>query len=165
MGDHSTFNFVRPLSGENADELRSMATRLMALADRIEEGAPPRPRRHKAFDLERNLARTGRIAARLYASRRTRTNHLPANLFGEPAWDILLDLVIQQSQLNSVSVTSAGLASGVPATTALRWIQQLEQDGLVERLPSDMDRRVHYLKLTQYGLKVMIECLLDGRYD
>jgi DNA-binding MarR family transcriptional regulator len=127
------------------------------------EGHEPagHPRKYSALDAERNLAKVGQIAARLYASRRKRTNHLPEDLFGEPAWDILLDLVIQQSRSNSVSVSSAAIASAVPPTTGLRWIQQLQEEGLIERLPSGVDRRVQYLKLTQCGLKIMAQCLLD----
>jgi DNA-binding MarR family transcriptional regulator len=162
MGDHSVFDFVESVSGENADELRGIAARLAALADRMEgRESSDHPRKYSALDAERNLAKVGQIAARLYASRRKRTNHLPEDLFGEPAWDILLDLVIQQSLSNTVSVSSACMASAVPSSTALRWIQQLQEEGLIERLPSDVDRRVQYLKLTQYGLKAMAECLLD----
>jgi DNA-binding MarR family transcriptional regulator len=165
MGDQTVFNLLPgPPSKDTAEELRGTASRLMALADRVEQGEPPTAwRKYNAVDPERNLAKIGRIAARVYANRRNRTNHLPVDLLGEPGWDILLDLVIQQSRSNTVSVTSAGIASGVPATTALRWIQQLEQEGLIERLPSSIDRRVQYLKLTQCGLKIMMECLLDGQ--
>ena len=63
----------------------------------------------------------------IYAGRRARTAIFGADaeLFGEPAWDILLDAAIMEGQGRSVSVTSACLAADVPPTTALRYLSAL----------------------------------------
>lgn len=90
-------------------------------------------------------------AEAVYRSRRKRTAYFPNSLFGEPAWDMLLDLFIHQVRRKRVQVTSACMASGVPATTALRWITVLEQEGLVQRVPGVQDKRIQFVELTQAG--------------
>jgi DNA-binding MarR family transcriptional regulator len=92
------------------------------------------------------------IAKRIYAARRWRENALGIpRLFSDPAWDILLDVLINEGRLNRVSVSSACIASCVPATTALRWIATLEENGLIERRPDPADARRTFLSLTKKG--------------
>jgi hypothetical protein len=90
-------------------------------------------------------------AEAVYRSRRKRSAYFADALFGEPAWDMLLDLFIHQVRRKRVQVTSACLASGVPATTALRWITVLEQEGLVQRVPGVQDKRIQFVELTKAG--------------
>ena len=47
------------------------------------------------------------IAKRLYRDRRRRADVFNADLFGEPAWDMLLDLYIAACEDRQVSTTSA----------------------------------------------------------
>ncbi len=78
-----------------------------------------------------------------YKSRRARATLFGGNddLFGEPAWDLLLDLFVAREAGRRVSVSSACIAAEVPATTALRWLAVLEKRGLVERRGDPCDRR------------------------
>jgi DNA-binding MarR family transcriptional regulator len=62
-------------------------------------------------------------------------------LFADPAWDMLLDLTAARVEHTRVSVTSLCIASGVPPTTALRWIGQMTRAGLLERVEDQSDRR------------------------
>ena len=90
-----------------------------------------------------------RISRSLYKIRRSRDNIFQEpEMFGEPAWDILLDLYISEREDRSVSITSACFAACVPPTTALRWISVLEAKGYVERTPDCLDARRHYVSLT-----------------
>lgn len=86
----------------------------------------------------------------LYKGRRARATLFgrSADLFGEPAWDILLDLFIARETDRQISISSACIAAGVPGTTALRWLSVLEQRGLVERLADPGDRRRFHLRLS-----------------
>lgn len=91
-----------------------------------------------------------RAANRVYGARRVRDAvFADPTLFGEPAWDMLLDLLAAQGTSKRISVTSACLASNVPLTTALRWISVLESKDLVEREEDEMDARRTFLKLTR----------------
>lgn len=94
--------------------------------------------------------------------RSRRAAHFPEALFGEPAWDILLDLYSHACRGLQVSVTSACLAAHVPVTTGLRWIGLLESGGYIQRRPSDKDRRAVILDLTADG-RSRIENILSER--
>ncbi len=99
------------------------------------------------------------LAREEYAHRETRRQVLPNELLGEPAWDMMLDLFINGEVGKPVSVTSACLASRVPATTGLRWLSVLERKGLVERRPDPSDNRRYWAALTPMGLQKMEELL------
>ena len=103
--------------------------------------------------IERDEEYLANLALREYGARRQRTRHFATDLFGEPAWDILLDLFVQRACGKKICVTSATIASAAPPTTALRKIQMLEKDGLVARQRSAQDRRVTYLVLTEKGYR------------
>lgn len=93
-----------------------------------------------------DIDRTG--ASQLYNLRLRRNRLFGAELFGEPAWDMLLDLYVHAAADRKVSISSACIASNVPATTALRWLNVLADRGLIEREPDPQDARRFYLKLT-----------------
>jgi DNA-binding MarR family transcriptional regulator len=54
-----------------------------------------------------------------------------------------------------VSVTSLCIASGVPPTTALRWIGQMVEAGLFQRVEDDSDRRRAFIALTEKAADAM----------
>lgn len=98
------------------------------------------------------------LARQAYEDRRRRTKIFQSeDLFGEPAWDILLDLFIAAKERRRVSVTSACIGSAVPSTTALRWIALLERQGLLMREADPADARRVYLKLSPCGYAAMLE--------
>lgn len=88
-------------------------------------------------------------AERIYRLRRRRDVLFgQANLFGEPAYDILLDIFVAEARGCAVSVSSACIAAAVPPTTALRHISKLVKKGLLARIPDSADRRRAYVELT-----------------
>lgn len=68
--------------------------------------------------------------------------------FGEPAWDIYLDLYIAAHERRDVSVTSACLATTLPPTTALRWLRLMEDEGIVVRERDERDSRRSNVRLS-----------------
>ena len=86
----------------------------------------------------------------LIAARRERNRRFSGRLgvFSDPAWDILVDLLDGSLKGVPISVTSACIASGVPHTTALRYIRILEDNGMISRGPDPKDGRRVYLELT-----------------
>ena len=88
-------------------------------------------------------------ARRTYRARRSRAELFgDETLFGEPAWDILLDLFIAAKSGKRVPVTSACIGAAVPTTTALRWLTLLEERGLVVREADDTDARRVFVRLS-----------------
>jgi DNA-binding MarR family transcriptional regulator len=92
------------------------------------------------------------MAEQTYKERRLRHDYFDDDLFGEAAWDIMLDLYKQKSRHRQVSVTSACIASAVPPTTALRWIGLLVERGMLARTGDPLDRRRAFIELTQPAL-------------
>ena len=102
------------------------------------------------------------MARSIYRARRRRENFFPANLFGEPAWDILLDIFIHATAGTSLTVTSVCIASAVPTTTALRHIAQLEEMGFVIKQAVSGDARAKSIHMTPSGYEAMRRYILDG---
>lgn len=101
------------------------------------------------------------VALAEYTNRRRRDQYFQADMFAEPAWDMLLDLYVQHYRKRPVSVHSLCIAAAVPATTALRWITKLIDHDLVLRQPSSIDNRVIHVSLTQRGVDEMEEYLRE----
>lgn len=91
--------------------------------------------------------------------RKMRERFLPSDFFGEGAWSMLLDLFVSEHRGRRVSTTSACLASGIPATTALRWLDMLESRGLIERTSTSRDKRVKYVMLTDRSRQALCALL------
>lgn len=87
--------------------------------------------------------------------RRNRDRFFDADLFADPAWDILLELYAAALGQLRVSVTSLCSGAAVPATTALRWIGHLEEKGLIARRPDPTDARRCFLMLSNEGFEAM----------
>ncbi|HNJ47559.1 MAG TPA: winged helix DNA-binding protein [Novosphingobium sp.] len=89
-----------------------------------------------------------RLVRRIIRQRQLRARFFDGDLFADPAWDMLLDLTAARAEHTRVSVTSLCIASGVPPTTALRWIGQMTGAGLLERVEDETDRRRAFIALT-----------------
>jgi len=68
---------------------------------------------------------------------------------------MLLDLTAARAEQAKVSVTSLCIASGVPPTTALRWIGQMTEAGLLKRIEDETDRRRAFIALTDKAIEAM----------
>lgn len=90
-----------------------------------------------------------RLVRRIIRQRQLRARFFDTDLFADPAWDILLDLTAARAEHVRVSVTSLCIASGVPPTTALRWIGQMTEAGLLTRVEDETDRRRAFITLTE----------------
>ena len=95
---------------------------------------------------------TARQVRAVLRARRLRDGIFPADLFADPAWDILLDLMAARLENVRVSVSSLCIAAAVPPTTALRWIRQLTERGLLERQADPDDGRRIFIALSQQGV-------------
>jgi hypothetical protein len=91
----------------------------------------------------------------LIRARQARERFLPAELFGDPAWDMLLDLFVAHLDEREVSVSSLCIAARVPTTTALRWIRTLCDAGLFERRNDPADARRAFVSLSPEAAAAM----------
>lgn len=95
------------------------------------------------------------MVRQIIAGRQARSRFFDAELFGDPAWDMLLDLTAAHAEGMQVSVTSLCIAAGVPATTALRWLTQMVESGLFVRVPDPADRRRAFIGLSDKAIAAM----------
>ncbi len=101
-------------------------------------------------------------AARLRAAirtRRARDHYFPPEIFGEPAWDMMLDLAAAAAEGREVAVSSLCIAAAVPTTTALRWIKNLCDAGLFTRRDDPVDARRAFIRLSDPALTAMAHYL------
>jgi DNA-binding MarR family transcriptional regulator len=110
--------------------------------------------------IQRSVVRSARcgtekVVRDIIHMRSARRKFLPAHLFADPAWDMLLDLYLSDIVSQRVSISSLCIASNVPATTALRWITSLQAEGLVERAGDPRDSRRYFMSLSEKGMAAM----------
>lgn len=92
---------------------------------------------------------------RMLRQRRMREQYFPADLFADPAWDMLLDLYAARLERQPVSVSSLCIAAAVPATTALRWIKTMTDAGLFLREADPQDGRRIFIALADAAFESM----------
>lgn len=80
-------------------------------------------------------------------ARRLRDRYFPEDLFADPAWDMLLDLLQAELSQLRVPVSSLCIAAAVPATTALRWLKSMTEQGLFVRRADPHDARRVFVEL------------------
>lgn len=88
-------------------------------------------------------------------ARALRRNYFNDRLFADPAWDMLLDLYEAELGQRKIAITALGLGAEIPATTALRWVNTLQGEQLVERSNDPMDGRRVFVSLSGNGLQAM----------
>ena len=140
----------------SAHSTRGNAERLLQLSDEVsriagtlarlstEPGAPVAAVR--SADKTEPELRPDEIMAVIRA-RRLRARYFSADLFADPAWDMMLDLLHAELSHQRVSVSSLCTAADVPATTALRWLTTLVQKGLFVRQADPHDGRRFFVEL------------------
>jgi hypothetical protein len=82
-------------------------------------------------------------------------------LFGDPSWAMLLDLLLAKNERRRISVSSACIASGAPMSTALRLVRRLVGEEVLCRLPDEHDRRRHFLVINSKFEKPLIDYISE----
>lgn len=129
-------------------DLKDAARLLRLLADPASPPTgqlDPSPRRPQ--DRETLIAK----ARMVLDCRRQREHFFNRNMFGEPAWDILLMLYVAEPSSGRLTMSRLAEWVGAPPTTVARWVKFLEEERLVERKPHPTDRRTVFISLLQKG--------------
>lgn len=95
-------------------------------------------------------------ARQTYVNRALRARIFNSKMFGEAAWDMLLALYVTDQSSARHTVSGLVALSGVPPTTALRWLDYLEtEEQLVTRSPNPLDARVFRIELTDKARELL----------
>jgi DNA-binding MarR family transcriptional regulator len=91
----------------------------------------------------------------LIRARRLRSRFFEEELFADPAWDMLLDLLQAEIAQLRVPVSSLCIAAAVPATTALRWLKTMTDKGIFLRRADPHDGRRVFVELSPAASQAM----------
>lgn len=131
-------NTASSSTAQNIAALSADARRIAEALDRLA----------RAADVDEDVPVSPALVRRLIRLRRDRERHFPAEIFADPAWDMLLDLIAARMEGTNVPVSSLCVAAAVPTTTALRWIRTLTEAGLLERRTDAVDARRSFVTLS-----------------
>ena len=137
-------------SDQNAARLRQLSDEVSRIAATLARLSSAPPVSGSATQVARSKeppqvsAETVRAVIR---ARRLRARYFADDLFADPAWDMLLDLLQAEIAQLRVPVSSLCIAAAVPATTALRWLKTLVQEGLFVRRADPHDGRRVFVEL------------------
>ena len=137
-------------SDNNAERLRQLSEEVSRIAStlaRLSTGPGAAVRTIEAApggDVPPLSADTVRSVIR---ARRLRARYFRDELFADPAWDMLLDLLQAEIAQLRVPVSSLCIAAAVPATTALRWLKAMVSEGLFVRRADPHDGRRVFVEL------------------
>lgn len=82
-------------------------------------------------------------------------------LFGDPTWAMLLDLLLAKIEGRRTSVSSACIASGAPMSTALRLVRRLVGEQVLCRIPDEHDGRRHFLVINPKFEQPLLDYMAD----
>ena len=143
---------------KNAARLRQLSDevgRIAATLARLSTGpaASPRP---VAVDASAPAPEVAVETIRtIIRARRLRSRFFDEELFADPAWDMLLDLMQAEISTLRVPVSSLCIAASVPATTALRWLKTMVQQGMFLRRADPHDGRRVFVELAPHTSQTM----------
>lgn len=133
------------------DEVRILAAELRDMRLRRPSASPP-------------VNSHDTILKLICSLRSLRTRFLPAHLFADPAWDMLLKLKRAEISQARVTVTTLCASSEVPSTTALRWIAVLMNNGMIVKSDDPLDGRRKFVELHP-GTTAAMDSFLDEAYQ
>jgi DNA-binding response OmpR family regulator len=119
----------------------------------VKEGADA----YAPIDVER--ARLATLDSMLHF-RNVRSEILPQEIFGDPAWFMLLELAVIERRGKQTSVSGLCMSAKTSQTTALRRVQDMVELGLIVRHNDPGDRRRTYITLSK-GAREQLNLLLD----
>ena len=97
--------------------------------------------------------------ALIYAERRRRDALFPPDLFGEPAWDLLLAMFTARERGQAMILCRAYKAAGVTDTTGRRLLDRMEAEGLITRRRAPRSRKMRIVELTDRSVALLVDFL------
>jgi DNA-binding MarR family transcriptional regulator len=76
-------------------------------------------------------------------------------MFGEAAWDMLLELYVRENAGTTSTSAQLVAASGTPGSTAGRWLEHLAKEALVMRRRHPLDPGTEFIELSEKGREAL----------
>lgn len=103
------------------------------------------------------------IVSQIICARSYRAKHFGPALFSDPAWDMLLVLFVASVREQMVTARELAKATATPTPTAIRWIDVLERDGLLQRNADPARAGYDDVRLSVRGRAAIYQWLEDCR--
>jgi hypothetical protein len=159
LHDASNDSAVLPRLQQLSEEVGRIA-RALAILSETEPSVSPRFRTLARESAPRGTPVVDANGVRtMIRARRLREQYFSADLFADPAWDMLLDLTAARLEHRQVAVSSLCIAAAVPPTTALRWIKTLTEQGVLVRISDPNDGRRVFIELSDDAAHEMLAYL------
>lgn len=126
--------------------MEAIVAKVRQIADSVPNVPSPAKNSISALDAARRI-----IALRRKRNRAFQVHSLD-DIFGEPAWDMMLDLFIAERTGSRISVSSLCIGSNVAPTTALRHIRTMVERGVFMRTPDPSDNRRIWVSLSSWAI-------------
>jgi hypothetical protein len=136
----------------NSERLRQLSDevgRIAATLARLSTGPGAPPERMRGPETPASPDVSIETVRSVIRARRLRGRFFPEDLFADPAWDMLLDLLQAEIAQLRVPVSSLCIAAAVPATTALRWLKSMTDQGIFVRRSDPHDGRRVFVELSR----------------
>jgi DNA-binding MarR family transcriptional regulator len=150
-GVHRGHQLSDVASDRNSARLRQLSDEVSRIAStlaRLSTG-PDAPQRQPSQPVATHVPQVSADTVRaVIRARRLRSRYFADELFADPAWDMLLDLLQAEIAQLRVPVSSLCIAAAVPATTALRWLKSMTEQGLFVRRADPHDGRRVFVELS-----------------
>lgn len=104
-----------------------------------------------------------RLAEAILEDRRRRAQIFNPAMFGEPAWELLLTLFVMDRGGPRLTIGRLAQYARTKLTTALRWLDYLEDQNLIKREQHPNDARTAFIELTDKAREMMQLYLSDTR--
>ena len=152
-------------SDQNATRLRQLSDEVSRIAltlARLSTGPASSPRLTEMPPISGDLPQvSAETVQNVIQARRLRARYFDENMFADPAWDMLLDLLQAELTQLRVPVSSLCIAASVPATTALRWLKTMTQQGIFERRADPHDGRRVFVELAPQASQALRRYFAD----
>lgn len=146
---------MQQFSSQEVAELKSRIDAIHELlAGRGGELSAPTTARNGAGEASPQAALLNQLSLSIQI-RRIRRNHFGSAELAGPIWDMMLDLMLAESQGRALSASDLATGAGVPLSSGLRMISTLERLGLAQRSIDERDRRRTIVRLTGSGTERM----------
>lgn len=89
------------------------------------------------------------LASLILSDRQQRRSLFPKVRFGEPSWDMMLDLYVAEQEGRRPFVSDMYVAANVPRTTAVRHLESLIESGYMHREDDPTDGRRSFILTTE----------------
>ena len=142
---------IREMPSERrTEQLRKLSDevgRIAASLARLSAGPSPELSAVQVRDEAESAPLAAETVGAVIRARRLRSKFFSEELFADPAWDMLLDLLKAEILHLRVPVSSLCIAAAVPATTALRWLKSMVNQKLFIRRADPLDGRRVFVEL------------------